>query len=528
MVKEDSCDGRRRRCVCVTTSCVTHMRRRWLFLLPFWLVLAGGCKVGPDFFRPAPPPLQPEYLASSEDESQTIDSLTYWWTYFNEPVLNQLVAEACRRNYDLEEAFYRIVEARARLGVVKGNLFPQVNNGDSYAFRQSSTNANQFVAINNLNQGFNLYGFGFDSSWEIDVFGKIRRSIEAARADLAAQQQLQQDVKVTLLADVAATYVTIRVLQKRIEIAESNLQIQKQSVELVQRRLDAGLARPLDMAQAQSIVHLTAAAIPALKEQLQIALNQLSVLLGMSPSEELVSQVGVGSIPDAPDGLGVGMPGELLSRRPDVRQAELDVAAASARIGVACAELYPQFTIRGDVSLDARTLSSIAAIDSMAYNVGPSVRWNILNFGRVKNRIRAQRARYFQAVANYRGTILRAVEEVENGLTSYHKQAESVEQLRLAVDATSKAVELSQTQYKTGLVAFQTVLDSQRQLLLAQEQLASSQGNVVLSLIRTYKALGGGWDADCTIDIAPPVEDLPDPIVEEPLENGLLPAGDDE
>ena len=461
-----------------------------------------GCKVGPNYQRPTAPKLQREYLTSGTENAQSIDDLGYWWSYFNDPVLNGLIASSCRQNLDLYEAYFRIMEARAQVLVVRGGLFPQVNSDDSYDYKRTSVNANQFVSAGNLGDGFDLYSVGFDSNWELDIFGRIRRSIESAVADLESHIEARRNVKVTMLADVASSYTNIRVLQKRIAIAENNLQLQRQTLEMVQHRLDAGLVRPLDKAQAESNVYTTAASIPVLRQDLQTEFNRLSILLGETPSEQLIRFVAAGEIPQSPQWMAAGVPGQLLWRRPDVRQREREVASASARIGVAVADKYPVFSLRGDVAFDTRQLATLFATDSLTYSIGPSVRWNLLNFGRVRGNIQVHQARYQQAVVRYRQAILLAVEEVENGLVAYEQERQRVGHLRQAVRATTRTVDLSRSEYGSGLISFQTVLDSQRQRLTTEEQLASSEGNVVLNLIRTYKALGGGWNSNCCVEVA--------------------------
>ncbi len=472
-------------------------------------LLTTGCMVGPDFWRPSSPRLQDAYVASTEEQTLQTDDLSYWWTQFEDDTLNALITRACRQNLDLWEAYYRVVEARAQIGVVSSRLYPQVEGDGSYSFRQTSRNASEFVPLST--QGFDLFGLGFDSTWEIDLFGKLRRAVEASYADLRAENFALRDIKVILLADIATSYTQIRILQKRIAIAEKNLAIQKATRDTVQERLDAGLARPLDLAQATSNVHITAASIPPLREALQVSFNQLSVLVGGVPSREFIEEIGVGPIPIYRGILGVGLPGELLRRRPDIRQAEQEVAAASARIGVATADLYPRFTITGDVSVDSRKLSSLFTSESLAYNVGPSFRWNILTFGRVRSNIDVQQARHRQTIVAYRQRILLAVQEVENGLVGFRQERERFREVDRAFHAIEETVRLSRSEWASGLTSFLSVFDAERNLLVSEEQLALSEGTVILNVIRTYKALGGGWDANCCLEIQSAQEEISTP-----------------
>lgn len=337
------------------------------------------------------------------------------------------------------------------------------------------------------------FSTGFDATWEIDIFGKIRRSLEAADADIGVQEEDYRDILVTLFGDVARNYVTIRVLQERLEIARANLASQKQTLKIVRRRHQAGLVGRLDLAQAESNVHTTASTIPPLREDLQIALNRISILLGETPVPDLEVSLGDASLPIKPDLLALGVPADLIRRRPDLRRAEREVAASSARIGVAVADLYPQFTLTGTISVDSRNVSSLFEPASLAHGVGPGFRWDVLNFGRVLNNIRLQEARYQEAVVNYQQTVLLAVEEVENSLVSYHRSVERVTTLVQATRAAREVVQLSRTQYDRGLIAFQTLLDAERQQLRNEERLAIARGAVLTSLIRAFKALGGGW-----------------------------------
>lgn len=464
-------------------------------------VLQTGCTVGPNFLKPAVPGLNAEYISSEDDITYDEEQLTTWWTHFEDPVLDALIREACQQNLDLQEAYTRIVEARAQIGVSRSSLFPQIANDGSYSYRRTSPNASQFVSVDSLSEGFDFYSGGFDTTWEIDLFGKIRRSIEASIADYKAEWNEVCIVKITLLADIATNYTNLRVIDERLRIAHQNLQSQQQTLAIVMDRLQSGLVSELDKARAESNVFFTSATIPTLHQERQVALNRISVLLGNTPSLELSGLLGHAPIPKTPPTLAVGVPVDLVWRRPDVRQAECEVAAASARIGVAMADRYPQFTIRGDFAVDTRDLANWFTSQSIMHSVGPSFRWNILNFGRVLNNIEISNARYQGAVLRFRNTVLQAVEEVENGLRGFHTEVERSAELRKAVDATTTAARLSRTQYQSGLVDFQTVLDADRQRLTAQEQFVVSRGAAVLNVIKTYKALGGGWDADCCAEL---------------------------
>ncbi len=453
-----------------------------------------GCTVGPDFLRPCSPQLERWYRSGEIVDAEERQDLALWWTQFEDPALNYLVYRSLENNLSLREAALRIVEVRARRGVVKSQLFPQISATPSFSTKKTSPNANQFIGRPDLLDGFDIYSAGLDAAWQIDMFGKIRRAIEATDAEISMEIQGYRDVLITLLADVASTYTNIRTLQARLDIAHINLAMQQETLQAVQERQRAGLVSGLDVAQAESIAHTTEAEIPLIDQQLQVSLHQLAVLLGETPNQQLVDYVDHGPLPQAPDALFVGVPADLLRRRPDLRQAEFAVAAENARIGVAVADLYPQFSLPGSVTVDSRDFSNWFTSQSLAYSVGPSVRWNIFSFGRVVNSIRAQEAKHQQTVVRYRAAVLSAVQEVEDSLVLYHREKERVASLEEAVQSNRDAVRYSQDVYQQGLIPFQTVVDSQRQLLLTESLLAISRGNVLLGAIRTYAAAGGGWD----------------------------------
>ncbi|MEM9352034.1 MAG: efflux transporter outer membrane subunit [Planctomycetota bacterium] len=502
------------------------------------LLLFGGCKVGPDFRRPKPPPIAPDFTEATADEAAAYDELTYWWAALEDPVLNGLIAEACQQNLDLREAAHRIAASRARLGVVRADRLPQADATADYNWRDFAENATQFISSTAGNRGFSFHSLGFDTSWEIDLFGRIGRSIESAAADLDADVESYRDVKVTLLSEVATTYVRLRLAQERRAIAERNLASQEETLRIVRERRESGLVSPLDVAQAESNVYRTAATIPELRQLETIAVNQLALLLGRSPDPMFHQRLIDGPLPVLPASLAVGVPADLLTRRPDVRRAERQVASASALIGAAVAEKYPQISILGTVAVEAKDIDLLFTNGSLAHRVGPSLRWNILNFNQLNNAIAGRGAEFRIAVVNYQRTVLTAVQEVEDGLVTFHRQGERAAELMRAVDATGSAVERSEIRYERGLIGFQPVLDSQRELLAAEDALASSRAETLLGVIRVYKALGGGWDSKCACEIASaetapseeiqpgeegpemPGESLPDPA-------SLLPDTDD-
>ncbi len=410
---------------------------------------------------------------------------------FSDPVLNALIARAEQQSFGLCEAYQRIVEARAWAKMTRGGLLPQAEAIAEYGRTKRSSNARPFVGTNGV--AFDLFSLGFDSSWEIDLFGKLHRQIEVSEAELEAMQDNYQDVRLTLLTDVASNYVRVRVLQQQLQVAQHNIKLQEETSELIEKLQKSGKVSTLDVAQAKALRYATLSEVPQLEQQLQLAYNQLSILLGEAPGPEMRACIGYGPIPSPPELGALGIPADLVRRRPDIRRAEQEVVAASARIGVATADLYPQLSLLGALSVDSQKVSSLFTSESLTYAVGPSFRWNILNFWRVTSSIRAYEAQYEQAIARYRSAVLNAVREVEDSLNNNHWESFRKTALEQTTQADAKSVEISLSRYKSGKANYQRILDSQKQLMRDQQQLAISQGNLALEMIRISKAVGGGW-----------------------------------
>ena len=466
--------------------------------------LLVGCRtVGPDYCGTASPVLPVTYETPLGCEATSSASLLACqasceprMVLFSDPGLNALIARAEQQNFSLCEAYHRIVEARAWAKMTRGGLWPQADAIAEYSRTKRSNNARPFVGTNGV--PFDLFSLGFDSSWEIDLFGKIHREIEVSEAELAAMQENYQDVRLTLLADVATNYVRVRVLQQQLQIAQHNLKLQEETSELIEELQGAGKVTTLDVAQAKSLRYATMSDVPEIEQQLQLAFNQLSILLGEAPGPAMRACLGYGPIPAPPRLPALGLPADLVRRRPDIRRAEQDVVAASARIGVAKADLYPQLSLLGALSVDSKNVSSLFTTDSLTFSAGPSFRWNILNFWRVTSSVKAHEALYAQAVTRYRSTVLNAVREVEDGLSNNHWEDFRKTALEQTTLADAEAVKLALARYKSGKANYQRVLDSQKQLLRDEQSLARSRGAVTLELIRISKAVGGGWCASDT------------------------------
>jgi NodT family efflux transporter outer membrane factor (OMF) lipoprotein len=476
---------------------------RGLLLVLFAMSIVMGCSmVGPDFVQPRAP-VETEWLASGDTRLRT-ESADYreWWTVFEDPVLSGLIESAYRQNLPLQIAGLRILEARALLGVATGNLYPQVQQGRG-AFDYTRLSENTANTTAGFDQKYWEASTGFDAGWELDIWGKFRRAIESVEANLEASVADYDDALVSLTAEVARTYLVIRTIDERLAVARQNVQIQQRSLDIARVRFEAGAVTELDVQQAKSLLTNTQASIPGLEASLRQAQNALAILLGKLPGEVDGVLQDSGSIPAVPAEVVVAMPAELLRRRPDVRLAEYQLAVQSPLIGVAKADLYPSFELFGSIGLrsadseltaaGSSDYSDLLEADSLEIFAGPSFRWNLFHYGRIKNRVRVEDARYQQLVVNYENTVLRAQQEVEDALVGFLKTQEQESFLLESVTAAKRSVELSMVQYREGLVDYQRVLDSQRILADQQDLQVATTGSVVTNLIAAYKSLGGGW-----------------------------------
>jgi len=460
----------------------------WLAAVLAILILAGCATVGPDYVPPDTPVAATWHtqlkggLAVGEQDPQT---LAAWWTTLNDPELSSLTYRAVSGNLDLKKARARVREARARRGIAKADLFPALNAAGSATWSRTSKDTG-------TGKTSELYNASFDAGWELDLFGGVRRSVEAAGADLQASQEDLRNVLVSLLAEVALNYVEVRTLQARLAVAEANLEAQSETCQLTQWRYEAGLSDGLAVQQARYNLESTRSQIPTLRTGLEETMNRIAVLLGEQPGKVHAELEKRGPIPVTPPEVAVGVPADLLRRRPDVRQAERQLAAQTARIGAATADLYPKLTLSGSIGLEALSLNN-ASPGILTLSGGPQITWAIFKAGAIRQNIEVQSALQEQALIQYEATILGALEEVENALKAYAEEQRRRDDLREATDAAQKAVDLAQHKYQAGLTDFNNVLDAQRSLLSFQEQLTQSDGTVTSNLVRLYKALGGGW-----------------------------------
>jgi NodT family efflux transporter outer membrane factor (OMF) lipoprotein len=456
----------------------------------------NGFKVGPNF-QPPPAPVAADWIDANARLALKPADDGAWWSVFNDATLNSLIETAYRQNLDLKTAATRVLQARAQRNVAAGNLFPQTQNavGD-YAHAQISENLNIF---NNSNLPFaplphilNVWATGFNASWELDFWGGLRRSVEAANADLDASAERFHDALVLLLADVATNYVQIRTFQQRIAFARRNIAIQKGSLQLAQARLRGGKATDLDVEQARSNLAQTESSLAPLEIGVRQANNRLQVLLGQPPGD-LVTSLAEAAIPTAPPELAVGIPADLLRRRPDVRRAVREVAAQSARVGVAEADFYPRFGVTGFLGYTASDIRRLFAESSFTGLILPNFQWQILNYGRVLNNVRNQEARLQERTLQFQQAVLTAGREVEDALVGFVQYQLQARNLEVSVRAAERSVALVVDQYRAGRTDFNRVFTAEAQLVTQQDQLAAARGNIALSLISVYRALGGGW-----------------------------------
>jgi NodT family efflux transporter outer membrane factor (OMF) lipoprotein len=469
------------------------LNRFGIFLWPMiavGMIFTGCAAVGPDYIpvRPdAPEKWHAEMdngLVEAEPDPET---LAHWWTLFNDPELNRLMQRAVSGNLDLQTAHSRIREVRALRGISRAGLFPVVDATAAASKQRSAMTGNSAEEIE-------YYTAGFDAGWEIDIFGGVRRSIEASQADLETFHENLRHVLISLMAEVALNYVELRTFQARLDVILINIETQQETYDLNRSRYQAGIIDELSLQESLRTLEGSRSIIPAIETGLSAAKNRLAVLLGKSPGELAPELDEKKPIPTIPVTVAVGIPAETLRHRPDIRRAERNLAAQTARIGVATADLYPRFRLFGSIGLESIDSGDFFDWDNRFWAIGPGVSWRIFDAGAIRQNIEVQSARQEQALIAYQATVLEAVEEVENALVAYAKEQRRRDALDRAVMAAKRAELLAMDRYKAGLVGFFNVLDTQRSLLVLQDELNQSNGAVIANLVRLYKALGGGWE----------------------------------
>jgi NodT family efflux transporter outer membrane factor (OMF) lipoprotein len=476
-----------------STPTSTRSRFRGAASLVSLVLALGGCKVGPKFATPdaAIPKNWIEPNVAKENAENRL-----WWKVFADPTLDHLVELAYHQNPNLQVAGLRIIEARAELGIVTGRQFPQTQ----VAFANASAVGlpRDISAIGNLPRNYFGYQAGFDVAWEADLWGKYGSAVDADAAAMLATVADYQSAIVSLTAEVARTYVVIRTSEVLVQQAQDNVKIQEQALQIAQARFKNGETSELDPTQATTLLETTRASVPQRQLALQQARNALATLLGQ-PTDTLDALLGgPKAIPKAPPSVAVGVPAEVLRRRPDIRSAELNAASQCARIGVAKADLYPSFSLAGTVGLATSTRGTASAnlfsSQSFFYQAGPQINWKFLNYARITNAVRVEDARFQQLLVGFRNAVLKAAQEVEDALSGFlYAQQATVFQTN-AVASAQRAVDLSMTAYREGTTDFQRVLDAQRSVLQQENDLADTTSSIATNLIALYKALGGGWE----------------------------------
>jgi NodT family efflux transporter outer membrane factor (OMF) lipoprotein len=458
------------------------------------MALLAGCMVGPNYQRPQTetPAQWSSALAGGETNRAAADP--EWWKTFHDAELDSLIARAVQSNLNLHAATARLRAARAARGEVTSQLWPVFNADGSY--NRERVSANGFPPFPpGTPLGADVYQAGFDAAWELDVFGGTRREVEAANAVIGVFEQGRRDALVSLLGEVARDYVEARGFQRRLVIAKENIQAQREQVQLTRDRYNAGLGGELDVQQASALLATTEAQVPGLETGFRQSAYSLAVLLGRPPGTLVDELSAAAPIPAAPPEVPAGLPSELLRRRPDIQRAERQLAGSTAAIGVATADLFPKFSLTGDLGLQSISVSDWFTAGSRFWTAGPTVQWRLFDAGRIRANIRVQNALEEQALAGYEQTVLSAMADVENALTAYAQEQTRRQSLAAAVQAGRQALEISEQLYQNGLSDFLHVLDSQRSLYAGEDALAQSDRDVALNLVALYKALGGGWES---------------------------------
>ncbi len=468
------------------------------FCMPLLGVTLIGCAVvGPDYVTPEV--VTPRHWSAAKTaKAKTPNTYSDWWKTFNDPMLNGLINDAVHSNLDLQQAAARIREARTQRTIAFAAGLPSLDARNNVSRRLNATSFGQ-TGGSSAAGGFgfgqqiiNIFQMGFDAQWEIDLFGGIRRSVEAADATIAAEEENSKDLQVTLLAEVARNYIDVRSNQQLIAVTRKHIISQQDTLALAETRQKAGLASDLEVAQARSQLEITGALLPVYETAEKTAIHALSILLGREPGALLVRLEQTGPIPAAANPALADLPSELLRRRPDIRSAERQLAAANAQIGVATAELYPKFNLAAFIGLQNLKITDFTPIGK-SWSIASTLTMPIFNWGKLQANIKGKKALYEQTFIAYRKTILDAFKEVEDALIAYANEQERRDTLAKAVEASQLAVDLADERYRRGLTSFLDVLVAEKVLYQAQSSFFESDAKTSLQLVALYKALGGGW-----------------------------------
>ncbi len=454
------------------------------------LTVSACSAVGPSYQRPeAESPARWGQVAQQVSVRDAAN-LSVWWTLFNDPVLDSLITRAVASNQDLLLAETRIREARAGAGMTASAASPRLGASAGYTHNRTGEN----TSSGEVDQ--DLFQTGFDAGWELDIFGGLRRATEAADASIEASVEDKRDVLVSLVAEVARNYIDLRGVQQRIAITTENISIQEKTVDMVRQLFQAGFGSELAVAQAKNQLAMTMSQVPGLQSAESRDMHQLALLLGRTPEALVAELTPAKLIPAIPPQVPVNLPSDLLRQRPDIRRAERQLAAATAEVGVATADLFPRFSLAALLGLETTTgLSTLVTSGSRFWSAGPKVQWSLFDGGRARAGVEAADSRRDRARIVYEKAVLTALAEVENALVALSREQEAHRLLQTAVAAGQRAESLSQSQYRLGLVDFLNVLQSELALLQSRDQLVQSEERLSLDMIGLFKALGGGWDA---------------------------------
>ena len=480
----------------VTSSLKKYLR---LFVVLAALSLSGCAAVGPDYSPP-------QAFVSEKFDPLLPDGITVdnqvnlpgtWWELLGDETLTELIQQAVKQNLDIRIAQSRLRESRAGRKAAAADRFPAVGATGVISTQQQSENSPFFADIppqfGGIDSETDLFQAGFDASWEIDIFGGVRRSVEAAEARYQAAEAGRDEVLRVVLAEVALNYVELRGLQKRQQVIERNIRVQQETLDFTRNRLNSGLGTELDVSQASSQLLTTKSSLPGIQAAIQLRIFQIATLLGEQPQSRFTQLMEYRALPLIPDSMFNDIPSEVLRRRPDIAQAERQLAAETADIGVATADLFPKFSLFGGFGVESAKIDTLFAGDSIAWSIGPSFSWAIFQGGRIRANIEAQSAQSERALTEYEKAVLNVLQDVNSALVSHSYERETASNLFAAVNETRNSLKLSMTLYEEGLSDFLSVLNAEALLLLVEDRYTASQTDEWTSLIRLYKALGGGW-----------------------------------
>jgi NodT family efflux transporter outer membrane factor (OMF) lipoprotein len=451
-----------------------------------------GCAVGPKYESP-PVPLNTDWREKDARIATRTATDSAWWRVFNDPSLDELIQLAYRQDLTLQIVGLRILEARAQLGIAVGRKYPQLQAAFASVTAVGLSERAANVGTEGFDNNYWDYQAGFDAIWELDFWGKFKQGVKVEAANYLASVADYDDALVSLTAEVARTYVVIRTFEVLLDQARANTALQEEGLRIAEARFRHGATSELDPSQASTLLESTRATIPQLEISLRQAQNAMSTLLGQPVGDIRQVVEGPKGIPTVPSNVAVGVPAEMLRRRPDIRSAEFLAVAQSARIGIAVADLYPSFSLFGSIGAQTSSGAGVVSGTSLFYGFGPRIFWPFFNYGRIKNNIRVQDARFQQALVDYQNTVLIAAQEVDDGLIGFLKSQEAAVFAQNAVAGAERSVNLAFVQYREGAVDFQRVLDTQRSLLEEQNALAETRSAIATNLIALYKSLGGGW-----------------------------------